>query len=123
MKHNHLLYLFAVILLAATALAGCEKAFKVKSITVHPAELVANPNDTIQLSFALEYEGGNYDDANLISPLWTSSDDNIVEVNSLGKIVAKSIGSSDITVSCGGAESKCRVTVTEKITDKAKKSN
>lgn len=112
MKHSYLTYFLAAIATIA-ALAGCEKSFKVKSITVHPAELTTNVNDTIQLSFALEYEGGNYDDKNLISPVWASSNADVVEVNSLGRIVTKSYGTSDVTISCGGAESTCKVTVAD----------
>lgn len=100
-----------------SAMAGCNKAFKVNSITLHPSSVETVPLDTIQISFAMDYSGGDFKDNNLIQPLWESSDAEVVKVDSMGKIYTLAPGNADIIMSCGGASAICKVTVLERSTD------
>lgn len=43
---------------------------------------------------------------------WSSSDENVVTVDTSGRIYAKSIGSAVITAECGGKSARCNITVT-----------
>lgn len=99
------------LLIVAVVMVACNKSFSVDSIIVYPGTVSTVPNDTIQLSFAMQYSGGDFDDKNLIQPLWESSDNNVVEVDSRGRIVTKSVGNATVTMSCGGAVGMCNVTV------------
>lgn len=63
----------------------------------------------------MQYEGGDFEDKNLINPVWTSSNSDVVVVDSIGRIVAKSVGSSVVSISCGGTDGKCNVTVVDEI--------
>lgn len=49
-----------------------------------------------------------------ISPAWTSSNPNIVSVDSQGYLTAKGIGTATITASAGEKKATCEVTVTKK---------
>lgn len=116
MKYFKFPYLLTA-LLAVIVVISCDKAFTVRSLTVYPSSLTTVVNDTSQLSFALVYEGGDYNDPNLIVPEWESSDSSIVSVNCSGVIISKAIGSAQITMTCGGVEGYCNVTVTTEETD------
>lgn len=108
MKHSALIMLLATLL----ALAACNKPFEVTHLVLHPSSVETTPLDTIQLVFAMEYTGGDFEDPNLIQPLWHSSNDDVVGVDSLGKIFTRQPGNADVTISCGGASALCKVTVT-----------
>lgn len=114
MSQKHFTY-FLLLIISASILCGCDKKFKVSSIFVYPENVTANLNDTIQLSFSMQYEGGDFEDKNLINPVWTSSNSDVVVVDSIGRIVAKSVGSSIVSISCGGTDGKCNVTVVDEI--------
>ena len=97
----------------AVVLIACNKAFSVKSIILHPASVEAIVDDTIQLSFAMDYIGGDFKDENLIQPVWETSDKAIVDVDPRGRIFTKAVGNAVVTMSCGGAVGECRVKVRE----------
>lgn len=97
------------------SLISCSKDFKVTYLEIYPTELTTEIDETAQLSFSIVYEGGDFDDPNLIQVDWQSSDASIVEVNDSGKITAKAIGLADITVTCQDMSSTCTVTVTDTI--------
>ncbi len=108
-----LLVIATTIFLAS--LISCSKDFKVTYLEIYPTELTTEIDETAQLSFSIVYEGGDFDDPNLIQVDWQSSDASIVEVNDSGKITAKAIGLADITVTCQDMSSTCTVTVTDTI--------
>lgn len=97
----------------AVVLIACNKAFSVKSIILHPASVETIVDDTIQLSFAMDYIGGDFKDENLIQPVWETSDKAIVDVDPRGRIFTKAVGNAVVTMSCGGAVGECRVKVRE----------
>ena len=68
-------------------------------------------NDTVQMTFSIVYEGGNFEDPNLIQVQWNTSNADVVEVSDSGIIVTKAAGNADITVSCQGINSTCNVEV------------
>ena len=108
MKHLLFSILFSALLLA---FAGCNKDFEVTSLVLYPSSVETTPLDTIQISFAMEYSGGDFKDPNLISPVWESSNPDVVEVDDMGKIYTITPGNADVTMSCGGASAICKVTV------------
>ena len=97
----------------AVVLIACNKVFSVKSIILHPASVETIVDDTIQLSFAMDYIGGDFKDENLIQPVWETSDKAIVDVDPRGRIFTKAVGNAVVTMSCGGAVGECRVKVRE----------
>ncbi|MGN1246493.1 MAG: Ig domain-containing protein [Muribaculaceae bacterium] len=107
MKHLSAILLSAIVM----AFVGCNKDFEVTSLVLHPSSVETTPLDTIQISFAMEYSGGNFKDPNLIQPMWESSNNEVVKVDSMGKIYTIAPGSADVTMSCGGASAICKVTV------------
>lgn len=108
MKHS----VTVIFIIALLMLAGCSKAFEVMRLVVYPSSVETTPLDTIQLTFALDYTGGDFEDPNLISPVWQTSNAEVVEVDSLGRIFTQQPGTADVTISCGGASAMCKVTVT-----------
>lgn len=98
-----------------TSQISCSKDFKVTYLEIYPTELTTKLDETSQLSFSIVYEGGDFNDPNLIQVDWQSSDASIVEVNDSGKITAKAIGVADITVTCQDLSSTCTVTVNDTI--------
>ena len=97
----------------AVVLIACNKVFSVKSIILHPASVETIVDDTIQISFAMDYIGGDFKDENLIQPVWETSDKAIVDVDPRGRIFTKAVGNAVVTMSCGGAVGECRVKVRE----------
>jgi len=109
---KHLLVIIATITLF-TSLFSCSKDFKVTYLEICPDELTTTIDDTLQMTFSIVYEGGNFDDPNLIQVEWNSSNSEIVEVSDSGLIITKAVGNADITVSCQDMSSTCNVTVTD----------
>lgn len=101
----------AVSLMALTACDDGE--FTVTSLTVYPTELEIEVGDSSRVVFALVYEGGDFDDPTLISPLWQSSDETIASVDSLGKVKALAVGQARVSVDISGNQAGCDVTVIE----------
>ena len=108
MKHLLSTILFSAFVII---LSGCNKDFEVTSLELYPSSVETSPLDTIQISFAMEYIGGDFKDPNLISPVWESSNPDVVKVDDMGKIYTLTPGNADITMSCGGASAMCKVTV------------
>lgn len=52
------------------------------------------------------------------APIWTSSKEDVVQVDPLGNLYALETGTATITVSEDGVKAKCKVSVTEKETNK-----
>ena len=96
-----------------TTVVSCSKDFKVTYLEICPTELTTTIDDTVQMTFSIVYEGGNFDDPNLIQVNWESSNTNVVEVSDSGKIVTKSLGEANIMVSCQDMTSTCSVTVVD----------
>ena len=67
MKHLLSTILFSAFVII---LSGCNKDFEVTSLELYPSSVETTPLDTIQISFAMEYIGGDFKDPNLISPVW-----------------------------------------------------
>ena len=109
---KHLLVIIATIILF-TSLFSCSKDFKVTYLEICPDELSTTIYDSLQMTFSIVYEGGNFDDPNLIQVEWNSSNSEIVEVSDSGLIITKAVGNADITVSCQDMSSTCNVTVTD----------
>lgn len=108
--HNALIS--AVI--ALIALTACDDGeFTVTSLTVYPTELEIEVGDSSRVVFALVYEGGDFDDPSLISPVWQSSDETVASVDSLGKVKALAVGQTCVSVDINGTEAGCDVTVIE----------
>lgn len=95
---------------------SCSKEFKVTYLEICPIELTTTVDDTTQLTFSIVYEGGDFEDPNLIQVRWETSDADIVEVNDSGKIITKAIGFADVTVFCQDMSSTCNVTVIDTTT-------
>lgn len=112
MALNFTRYMALLAVLALAAACG-ESEFKVTSLQIYPTELAAEVGDTTQLSFALVYEGGDFDDPDLISPEWTSTDETVAQVDTTGLVAALTPGEAVVTVAIGGVEASCDVTVTE----------
>ena len=104
-----------IIIIAAvlTITTCCNKAFEATYIEIYPSEVSMPVNDTLQMSFSLVYEGGDFEDPNLIQVKWASSNEEIASVNDSGIVVSKVPGLAEITVSCGNVNSSCQVTVIE----------
>lgn len=100
-----------VMLLSFCVLVSCSKDFKVTYLEICPSELTTTINDTVQMTFSIVYEGGNFEDPNLIQVQWNTSNADVVEVSDSGIIVTKTAGNADITVSCQGINSTCNVEV------------
>lgn len=100
-----------VMFLSFCILVSCSKDFKVTYLEICPSELTTTINDTVQMTFSIVYEGGNFEDPNLIQVQWNTSNADIVEVSDSGIIVTKAAGNADITVSCQGINSTCNVEV------------
>lgn len=100
-----------VMLLSFCVLVSCSKDFKVTYLEICPSELTTTINDTVQMTFSIVYEGGNFEDPNLIQVQWNTSNADVVEVSDSGIIVTKAAGNADITVSCQGINSTCNVEV------------
>lgn len=118
MGHSHNRYIMMKHILSTIsfsalviALAGCNKDFEVTSLELYPSSVETTPLDTIQISFAMEYSGGDFKDPDLISPIWESSNPEVVKVDDMGKIYTLTPGNADVTMSCGGASAMCKVTV------------
>ena len=64
-----------IIIIAAvlTITTCCNKAFEATYIEIYPSEVSMHVNDTLQMSFSLVYEGGDFEDPNLIQVKWASS--------------------------------------------------
>ena len=112
MALNFTRYMALLAVLALAAACG-ESEFKVTSLQIYPTELAAEVGDTTQLSFALVYEGGDFDDPDLISPEWTSTDEAVAQVDTTGLVAALTPGEAVVTVAIGGVVASCDVTVTE----------
>ena len=100
-----------VMFLSFCILVSCSKDFKVTYLEICPSEMTTTINDTVQMTFSIVYEGGNFEDPNLIQVQWNTSNADIVEVSDSGIIVTKAAGNADITVSCQGINSTCNVEV------------
>lgn len=100
-----------VTFLSFCILVSCSKDFKVTYLEICPSELTTTINDTVQMTFSIVYEGGNFEDPNLIQVQWNTSNADVVEVSDSGIIVTKAAGNADITVSCQGINSTCNVEV------------
>lgn len=100
-----------VMFLSFCILVSCSKDFKVTYLEICPSELTTTINDTVQMTFSIVYEGGNFEDPNLIQVQWNTSNADVVEVSDSGIIVTKAAGNADITVSCQGINSTCNVEV------------
>ena len=108
MKNIIYVITIAAILMIA---ASCNKSFEATYIEIYPSEATMNIDDTMQLSFSLVYEGGDFEDPNLIKVKWTSSNDEVASVSDSGVVVSKVPGLAEITVECGSVNSSCKVTV------------
>lgn len=112
--HNALI----AAIVAIMALTACDDGeFTVTSLAVYPTELEIEVGDSSRVVFALVYEGGDYDDPYLISPIWQSSDETIATVDSLGLVIALAVGQTRVTVDISGSEAGCDVTVIESTDD------
>lgn len=100
-----------VMFLSFCILVSCSKDFKVTYLGICPSEMTTTINDTVQMTFSIVYEGGNFEDPNLIQVQWNTSNADVVEVSDSGIIVTKAAGNADITVSCQGINSTCNVEV------------
>lgn len=100
-----------VMFLSFCILVSCSKDFKVTYLEICPSEMTTTINDTVQMAFSIVYEGGNFEDPNLIQVQWNTSNADVVEVSDSGIIVTKAAGNADITVSCQGINSTCNVEV------------
>lgn len=100
-----------VMFLSFCILVSCSKDFKVTYLEICPSEMATTINDTVQMTFSIVYEGGNFEDPNLIQVQWNTSNADVVEVSDSGIIVTKAAGNADITVSCQGINSTCNVEV------------
>ncbi len=100
-----------VMFLSFCILVSCSKDFKVTYLEICPSEMTTTINDTVQMTFSIVYEGGNFEDPNLIQVQWNTSNADVVEVSDSGIIVTKAAGNADITVSCQGINSTCNVEV------------
>lgn len=100
-----------VMFLSFCILVSCSKDFKVTYLEICPSEITTTINDTVQMTFSIVYEGGNFEDPNLIQVQWNTSNADVVEVSDSGIIVTKAAGNADITVSCQGINSTCNVEV------------
>ena len=110
---------FAISIISLLLLLfSCNSDFKVTYLEICPAQLTTTVGDTLQMTFSVVYEGGDFNDPNLIQVAWSSSDDAIVAVSDSGKIVTNATGMADITVTCENMSSTCSVTVTEEETPK-----
>lgn len=107
---KNILGIIATIILLST-LFSCSKDFKVTYLEICPGELTTTIDDTLQMTFSIVYEGGNFEDPDLIQVEWSSSNTDIVEVSDSGLLVTKAVGIADITVSCQDMSSTCNVTV------------
>lgn len=110
-----ILGIIASLSLLAT-LFSCSKDFKVSYLEIYPQELTTTIDDTIQLSFSIVYEGGKFEDPNLIQVEWNSSNTDIVTVNDSGLIITKALGSADVSVTCQDYISTCKITVIDTTT-------
>ncbi len=108
---KNFIYIIIAMVLATTTC--CNKAFEATYIEIYPSEASIPVNDTLQMSFSLVYEGGDFEDPNLIKVKWSSSNEEIASVSDSGVVVSKVPGSANITVSCGNVNSSCQVTVIE----------
>ncbi len=113
---KRILLLTALALFIAALTTSCSNEFKVTYLEICPTELTTTVNDTVQLTFSLVYEGGDFNDPNLIQVEWSSSDVNIVEASDSGVIVTKAVGIADVTVTCQDMSSTSRITVIEDTT-------
>lgn len=111
------LRLLPAVALAALLLACGNGEFKVTSLTIYPTELETEVGDTSQISFALVYEGGDFDDPDLISPQWSSSNDTVAKVDTMGSVASLALGEARITMTIGGVEGYCDVTVVDAVAD------
>lgn len=100
-----------VMFLSFCILVSCSKDFKVTYLEICPSEMTTTINDTVQMTFSIVYEGGNFEDPNLIQVQWNTSNADVVEVSDSGIIVTKAAGNANITVSCQGINSTCNVEV------------
>lgn len=100
-----------VMFLSFCILVSCSKDFKVTYLEICPSEMTTTINDTVQMTFSIVYEGGNFEDPNLIQVQWNTSNADVVEVSDSGIIATKAAGNADITVSCQGINSTCNVEV------------
>ena len=100
-----------VMFLSFCILVSCSKDFKVTYLEICPSEMTTTINDTVQMTFSIVYEGGNFEDPNLIQVQWNTSNADVVEVSDSGIIVTKAAGNADITVSCQSINSTCNVEV------------
>ena len=100
-----------VMFLSFCILVSCSKDFKVTYLEICPSEMTTTIIDTVQMTFSIVYEGGNFEDPNLIQVQWNTSNADVVEVSDSGIIVTKAAGNADITVSCQGINSTCNVEV------------
>ena len=108
-------FLLLIAIALGLAVVGCNTDFKVTRLVLYPDTIETTPLDTIQISFSMDYTGGDFKDPNLIQPVWDSSAPDVVKVDTLGKIYTLKPGYADITMSCGGASAQCKVTVVDDI--------
>ena len=70
---------FAISIISLLLLLfSCNSDFKVTYLEICPAQLTTTVGDTVQMTFSIVYEGGDFNDPNLIQVAWSSSDDAIV---------------------------------------------
>ena len=108
-------FLLLIAIALGLAVVGCNTDFKVTRLVLYPDTIETTPLDAIQISFSMDYTGGDFKDPNLIQPVWDSSAPDVVKVDTLGKIYTLKPGYADITMSCGGASAQCKVTVVDDI--------
>lgn len=110
---KNILYII-IISITLTIATCCNKAFEATYIEIYPTKVSMPVNDTMQMSFSIVYEGGDFEDPNLIQVKWTSSNEAVASVSDSGVVISKVPGLAEITVSCGNVNSSCQVNVIER---------
>lgn len=110
--HKFIVFLVSfAILIVFTA---CDNSFRVKNISLYPESISMAPLDTVRVSATIDYQGGDFNNPNLIQLKWSSSNPNVATVDNTGSVAAVANGNAEISVECGSAVAVCSVTVSAK---------
>ncbi len=101
-------------LLLVITLFSCSNEYKVNNIIVYPTECKLIQGDSIVVKTVIDYQGGDFNNINQVVVNWTSLDGKIATVSEKGKVKGISLGTTEITATCGDKNAVCKVTVIPK---------